>query len=110
TKGDVAFDELFQVHAAHKFHDHEILPVGEAEVVSLDDAGVNQVGHQTGFADEVFLKFGNGGVFFANELNRHGLSKVAGAELGCFVNHAHAAFCDLTDEFVVNPVGELLKH
>ena len=45
--------ELLQVDAADQLHGDEIHAVGFAQVVGLNDVGVDQVGHQLGFADEV---------------------------------------------------------
>ena len=45
--------ELFQVHAADQFHGDEIDAVGFAQMIGLDNVGVDQVGDQLGFADEV---------------------------------------------------------
>jgi len=40
---------MLKVHAAHKFHHHEILSANLAEMVGLDDVGMDQIGHQPGF-------------------------------------------------------------
>ena len=98
----VAVEKLLQVHTPHVLHYHEILAVELPEVVRLDDVGVDQIGDESGFADEVFLKLGDGGVLFTDELYGDLLAESTSADLEAFVDDAHAARRDLADEFVGN--------
>ena len=70
------------------------------KVVRLDDVGVDQIGDESGFADEVFLKLGDGGVLFTDELYGDLLAESTSADLEAFVDDAHAAGRDLADEFI----------
>ena len=78
-------------------------------MVGLNDVGMNEIGHQAGFTDEVLLEFGNRGVFFADQLDRHTLAEVSGAFLKCFVNEPHAAVGDFSHHFVKNLVTQVLE-
>ena len=108
TELAVAFDELLEVDATDKFHDHEVLATDVAEVVGLDDVGVDQIGDEAGFTDEILLKLFEGGVFFANEFHRDDFSEIARAELDRFVNDAHPALCDFTSHLVMEFVEDVL--
>ena len=48
----LAVEKLLEVHAGDELHHHEVLPADLAEVVGLDDVGMDQVGHEAGLADE----------------------------------------------------------
>jgi hypothetical protein len=79
-----------------------------AEVVGLDDVGVDQIGDEAGFTDEILLKLFEGGVFFADEFHRDDFSEIARAELDRFVNDAHPALCDFTSHLVMEFVEDVL--
>jgi hypothetical protein len=51
-------------------------PPIEPEVVGLDDVGVDQVGDEPGFADEILLEFRDGRVLLANEFDGDHLAKL----------------------------------
>ena len=73
-------------------------------MVGLDDVGVDQVGHQLGFADEVLDELLLVGVVLADDLDGDALDEVAGAVLLGFVDDAHAAFEDLAHDLVAELV------
>jgi hypothetical protein len=70
-------------------------------MVGLDDVGVNQVSHQTGFTDKIVLKFGDGGVFLADQFNSHSFTELAGASLTGLEYNAHTTVGDFADHLVV---------
>jgi hypothetical protein len=69
-------------------------------MVGLDDIGVDEVGDQFGFADEILDELFLVGVVLADDLHGHALDKVARAMLLGFVHDAHAPFEDLADDLV----------
>jgi hypothetical protein len=92
--------ELLEVRAANQLHRHEIDAVGFAEMIGLDDVGMNEVGYQLGFADEVFNELFLVGVVLADDFDRQALYELAGAVLLGFVHNTHAAFKNLPDDLV----------
>ena len=92
--------ELLQVDAVDQFHADEIKPARLAQMVGLDDVGVDQVGHQLGLADEILDELLLAGVVLADDLHGHALDKIARAVLLGLVDHAHAAFENLADNLV----------
>jgi len=103
----MTIEELFEAHALHVFHHHEILPSHLAEVVGLDDVGMDQIRDEAGFADEVLLKLLEGGVFLANQLDGDPFPEFSGAVLHGLIHDAHAPFCNGADQFVVNLVNDV---
>lgn len=103
----VLVDEDLEVHAADKFHHHEILPADLAEMVGLDDVGMDQVRDQPGLADEVLLELLDRREFLADQLDGHDFLEIANAELHRLVDHAHAALRELVQHLVVNLVEEV---
>ena len=97
----VAFDELLQIHAPHKLHHHEILAAHLSQVVSLNDVGVDQVGDESGFADEIVLELFDCRVFFPDQFDGDDFAEISRAELHRFVNQAHSAFRDLSGHLIV---------
>ena len=93
---DVPVKELFQVPTGDELHGHEILFAHLAQMISLHDVGVNQVGHQFGFSDEVVSEFFDGGVFLTDEFDRDDFAKASDSTLHRFVNHPHSTFGNLT--------------
>ena len=96
--------ELFQVGAADQLHRDEGDALGFAQVIGLGDVGVDQIGDQFGFADEVVDKLLLIGVVLANDLDGDAFDEAARPELFGFVNDAHSALIDLADNFVAKLV------
>ena len=69
-------------------------------MIGLHDVGVDEVGHQSCFTDEILLEFGNGGIFLANEFNRHGLVEITGSLLHRLINKAHPAIGNFAHHLV----------
>ena len=92
--------ELFEVHAADQFHGDEVDAVGFAEVVGLDDVGVDQVRDELGLADEILDEGLLAGVVGADDLDGDAFDEVARAVLLGLVDDAHAALENLADDFV----------
>jgi len=97
-------DEDLEVHAADELHHHEILPAHLAEMVGLDDVGVDEVGDEFGFADEVFDELLLVGVVLADDFNGEAFDEIAGAMLFGFVDDPHAALENFADDVVVKLV------
>jgi hypothetical protein len=95
-------DELLEVHASHELHHHEILAAHLSEMVGLDDVGVDEIGHEPRFTDEVPLKLLNRRIFLANQLYGDDLSEAPCAELFRLVNDAHATIGHLANHFIMN--------
>ena len=96
--------ELFQVHAVDQFHADEVKPARLAQMIGLDDVGVDQVGHQLGLADEILDELLLVGVILADDFHGHAFDEVARAVLLGLVNDAHAALENLADDFVAELV------
>src|SRR5215212_9929661 len=94
-------EELLEVNPSNKFHDHEILSADLPEVIGLNDVRVDQVRHQTSFADEVVLELLNRGVFLANQLYRDHLTKVSRSQLLCLVHHSHPTVGNLSRHLIM---------
>jgi hypothetical protein len=103
----VLLQELLDVLAAHILHDHEVLAADLAQVVGLDDVGVDQVGDEPGLPDEILLEFGDRGVLLADQLHGDRLPELPGPVLVGLVHDAHAALRDLADHLVVDLVENL---
>jgi hypothetical protein len=69
-------------------------------MIGLDDVGMDQVGHQLGFADEILDELLLVGVILADDLHGDALDKVARAMLLGLVHDAHAALENLADDLV----------
>ena len=110
--------ELLQVDAVDQFHADEIKPARLAQMVGLDDVGMDQVRHQFGLADEILDELFLVGVILADDLHGHALDEIARAVLLGFVNDAHAALENLAHDFVAELVlygkqrchAPILKH
>ncbi len=89
--------ELFEVHTADQFHGDEENAARFAQMVSLDDVGVDQVGHELGFADEIINELFLVGVVLANDFDGDALDEVAGAALFGLINDPHSALKNLAD-------------
>src|SRR5205814_1329507 len=89
--------ELFEIHAPDQFHGDVIDAFGFAEVIGLDNIGVNEIGDQLGLADKIIDELFVIRVALADNLDGEALDEVARAVLLGFVNDAHAAFKDLAD-------------
>jgi hypothetical protein len=70
-------------------------------VVGLDDVGVDEVGHQPGFADEVLLKLLDARILLPNELDGYQFAKVPCAVLEGLIHEAHAALGNLPQQLVM---------
>ena len=92
--------ELFEVDAPDQFHGDVIDAFGFAEVIGLDDVGVDQVGDQFRFADEILDEGLLVGVALANDFDRHALDEVSRAVLFRFINNAHAALKNFANDLV----------
>jgi hypothetical protein len=73
-------------------------------MVGLDNVGMDQVGDEASFADEVFLEFLDRGILFTNQLNRYHFTKIAGTELMRFINDSHAAIRNLARHLIMKLV------
>ena len=103
----VPLDELLDVLAADELHHHEVLPADLAEVVRLDDVGVDQVSHEPRLADEVLLELRYGGVLLADQFHGDRLSELPRAVLVGLVDDAHAALRYLADHFVPDLIEDM---
>ena len=58
SRGDnpPGFEQMPQVHPVHELHEEEEQPVGLAELVERDDAGMIELGQRLGFAGEAFAQ------------------------------------------------------
>ncbi len=92
--------ELFEVCAPDQFHRDEENLAGGTEMIGLDDVGVNQVGHQFGFADKVFDERLLVGVTLANDLDGDAFDEVARAVLLGLIDDTHAALKNLSNDLV----------
>ena len=72
-----------------------------AEVVGLDDVGVDEVGDELRFADEILDEDLLVREILANDLDRDALGETASAFLLTFVNNAHPAFAEFAKDLVV---------
>src|SRR5687768_4748683 len=93
--------KLFEVHTANQFHGDEVNAARFAEMISLNDVGVDEVGDQFRFADKVFDEDLLVGEILANDLDRDALGETASAFLLTFVNNAHPAFAEFAKDFIV---------
>ncbi len=96
--------ELFEVHAADEFHGDKEDAIGFAQLVGLDDVGVDQIRDQLGFADKIINEGFLARVIGADNLDGDPLDKVAGAALLGFVHDAHPALEDFTNDVVTEIV------
>ena len=92
--------KLLEVHAADQFHGDEVNAAGFAQVIGLDDVGVDQIGDELGFADEVFDELLLVGVILADDLDGDAFDEIARAVLLGFIDDAHAAFENFADDLV----------
>jgi hypothetical protein len=99
--------ELLQVHPVHILHHHEILAGNGAQVVGLDDVGVDEVGHQARFPHKVRLELGHGRETLLDDLDGDELAKVPHAGLVGLVDNAHPALGDLADQPVSYAVHDV---
>lgn len=96
----VLLGELLEVDAADEFHGNEVNAVSFAEVIGLDDVGVDEIGHQFGFADEIGDELGLAGVLLADDLDGHPLGEAVGTVLFGLVHDAHPALGEFAHDFV----------
>jgi len=106
-EGAVLEEELLKIDPVDIFHDHEILTMSLSEVVGLDNVGVDEVGDEFGFTDEVLLKEGLAGVFLADDFQGDPLPESVGAFLKGLVDTAHAALRDRAKQAVGNGIGKV---
>ena len=97
------------MHAAHKFHHHEILSADLAKMVGLDDVGMDQIRDQSGLSDEIFLEFRDRRILLADELHRDVLAKIPSAPLNALVNQSHSPLGDLAGKLVVQLVEDVFE-
>jgi hypothetical protein len=104
--------ELFEVDAANQFHRDVIDPVRFAEMIRLDNVGVDQVGDEFSLADEILDELFLVRVVLADDFDRQPFHEAARAMLLRFVNDPHAALVDLADDLVANVTvnGEECRH
>ena len=90
------FEQLAQVHPVHELHEKVEQPVGLAELVERDDAGMVELGQRLGLAGEAF---GKGRVVAdARRQDFQGDDAVERLLPG-FVDRAHAALADESQDF-----------
>jgi len=92
--------KLLEVNAPDQFHRDEVNAAGLAEMISLNDVGVDQVGDELGFADEVLDELFLVGVVLADDFDGDTLDEIAGAVLLGLIDDAHAAFENFADDVV----------
>ena len=92
--------ELFQVHPADQLHRDEVNSIRLAQVIGLDNVGVDQIRDELGLADEVFDEHLLAGEIGPDDLDGHALDEIARAALLGFIHDAHAALKDFADDFV----------
>ena len=96
-------DELLQVRPLDQLHaDEVILLLGFAEVIGLDDIGMDKIGHQLGFPDEVLNKEFLGGKALTNHLDGHPLHELIRPVLLRLIDDPHTAFEDCINNLVAN--------
>ena len=105
----MALDKLLQVHAFDEFHHHEILAADLAEVIGLDNVGMDQVGNESCLTNEVALELCDRRIFLPDNFYRDDLPEIAGSKLHGLVDEAHAALRDLAGHLVVEFVEDVLK-
>jgi len=66
-----------------------------------------QVRHQARLADEVLLELGDGRVLLPDQLDRHRLPELPGAQLVGLVDDPHAALREHADHLVVDLVENM---
>src|SRR5688572_17887883 len=76
--------ELFEVHPANQFHRDEVDSACFAKVIGLNDVGMDEVGDEFCFADEIFDEDLLIGEILANDLDRNTLGETARAFLLTF--------------------------
>ena len=78
------------------------IPSGKkaAEIGGLNDAGVNEVGHQPSLSDNGVLKLLDRRVFFSDQPDREDFGRISSPELPCCVGQARFAFDDLAGHLV----------
>ena len=104
--------ELFKIDAADQLHRNVENAFGFPKMVGLDDVGMDQIGDQLGFANEIGDEFLVVGIVLADNLDRHPFDEIPRALLLGFVNDAHAAFKNLADDVVsqIAIYGEKCAH
>ena len=105
----MALEKLFEMHASNKFHDHEILSANLAQVVGLNDVGVDQIRDQSSLADEVLLELRDGRVFLTDQFDRDDLAEVSSTALHRFIDQSHAPFSDLSSQLIVQLIEDVLE-
>ena len=71
-----------------------------AGIVGLNDAGVNQVGHQPSLSANVVLKLLDRRVFFVDQPDLEYFAKISSPDLHCCVDQARFAFGDLAGHLI----------
>ena len=92
--------KLFEVDPANELHRDEKDAARFAEVISLNDVGVDEVGDELGFADKIFDELFLVGVVLADDFDGDAFDEVARSMLFGFVNDAHSAFENFADNVV----------
>src|SRR5262249_4312111 len=92
--------ELFEIHAADQLHRDKKHPIRFAEMIGLDDVGMDQIGDEFGFSDEIFDESLLVGIVLPNHFDGDALDEIPGAELFRLVNDAHPALKNLSYNFV----------
>ena len=92
--------ELLKVHAPDQFHADETDAFGFAQMIGLDDIGMDQVGNELGLANEVLDEHLLAGVVGTDDLNSNAFNEVAGAMLLGFENNTHTALKNFADNLV----------
>ena len=92
--------KLLQVDAPDQLHGDEIDAPRLAQVIRLDDIGMDQIRDQFRFTNKIIDKLLLAGIILPDDLDGDPLYKVARAVLFRFVHHTHAAFEYLADDFV----------
>src|SRR5204862_2246277 len=75
-----------------------------AQMIRLDDIGVDQVGYEFGFANKIINELLLVCVILANHFDSNAFDEAARAQLLGFVHHAHPALKDLANDLVMKLV------
>jgi hypothetical protein len=92
--------ELLEVDAPDQFHGDKIDAASFAQVVGLNDVGVDQIRDQLGLADKVVDELLLVGVVLADDLDGDALDELARAVLLGFIDNSHPAFENFSDNIV----------
>jgi hypothetical protein len=92
--------ELIQVYATDQFHRNETHAVRLTKLVSLDDVGMDQIGHKLGFTDEILDEHLLAREAWTDDFNGNAFYKITRAVLLAFIDDTHPALKNFAGDFV----------